>query len=100
MAGLVAAGLASSETLAPIPSPLVSRQTLRVCGGRVREGGRATLESIILQARPQFIQLQSNGFQYAIDVVENLVIGEPQNAVALRDQGGRARSVPRDFRIG
>jgi hypothetical protein len=67
--------------------------------GRVREGGRANLESVILQARLQFNQLQSTGFQYAVDIVENFVIGEPQNFLALRVQCGGARSIPCDFFI-
>ena len=68
--------------------------------GRVREGGRAALESIVLQARPQFDQLQSNGFQRPVDVVENLVIRKSQNVVALRSQCGGARRIARAFRVG
>jgi hypothetical protein len=68
--------------------------------GRVREGGRAALESVFLQARPQFNQLQSDRFQYAVDIVKNFVIGESQNRIALGVQCSGARGIPRDFRIG
>jgi hypothetical protein len=68
--------------------------------GRVREGGHAALENIILQTRPQFSQLQSNGLQHTVEIVENFIIGEPQNAVALRLQCDGARGIPRDLRIG
>ena len=61
-------------------------------------GGRADLECLVLQARPEFNKLQPDGFQDAIDILKHFVVRKAQDIEPLCAQCGGARLIVGDFR--